>query len=126
MTTGSSEIYRCEVCGNLVEVLHPAAGQLVCCGVPMKRLEADSVDAVREKHVPVVENAGRGTLVKVGSAPHPMIPEHFIEWIEILDGPRVERHHLEPGDAPQARFEAAAHAGATVRAYCNLHGLWKN
>ena len=126
MSTKSCEVYRCERCGNIVEVLHPAAGQLVCCGAPMSLLDANTVDASREKHVPVTESAGAGLLVKVGSAPHPMTPEHFIEWIEIIDGSRIERRHLSPGDDPQALFPGSFRPGATCRAYCNLHGLWKN
>ena len=126
MATKLREVYKCQVCGNVVEVLHPAAGELVCCGAPMVRLDANTVDASLEKHVPVAEATGDGLHVKVGSAPHPMIPEHFIEWIEIADGSRVERRHLNPGDDPQAVFPCSARPGVTCRAYCNLHGLWKN
>ena len=126
MATKSCEVYKCEICGNVVEVLHGAAGQLVCCGTPMKRLEENTVDASREKHVPVAEAADHGIVVKVGSAPHPMIPEHFIEWIEIIDGSRVERCHLKPGAVPQAVFAHSSRPGVICRAYCNLHGLWKN
>ena len=126
MATKLHEVYKCPVCGNIVEVLHPAAGELVCRGAPMVRLAANTVDASLEKHVPVAETAGDDLLVKVGSAPHPMIPEHFIEWIEVIDGSHVERHYLQPGDAPQAVFARVARPGVTCRAYCNLHGLWKN
>ena len=126
MATKFCEVYKCELCGNIVEVTHPAAGQLVCCGSPMTRLEANTVDASREKHVPVVETSDRGIIVKVGSTPHPMLPEHHIEWIEVIDGAFVERFHLKPGTTPQAIFERSAHPGMIVRAYCNLHGLWKN
>lgn len=126
MATEFCEVYRCEVCGNIVEVLRPAAGELVCCGTPMTRLAANTVDASREKHVPVVEVSDRGVLVKIGSAPHPMTPEHFIEWIELVAGDRIERRHLKPGEVPQAFFECSCRSEVTVRAYCNLHGLWKN
>jgi len=126
MATEFCEVYRCKVCGNIVEVLQSGAGELVCCGVPMTRLDANTVDASREKHVPAVEASDRGLLVKIGSAPHPMISEHFIEWIELIDGDRIERRHLKPGEAPQAFFACPCRSGVTVRAYCNLHGLWKN
>ena len=126
MSTKPCEVYKCPICGNIVEVLHPAAGQLVCCGAPMTLLEANTVDASREKHLPVAEVTDNGILAKVGSEPHPMIPEHFIEWIEIIDCTFVERCHLKPGAAPQAVFARSAHPGVTLRAYCNIHGLWKN
>ena len=126
MATKSCEVYRCEICGNIVEVLHPAAGQLVCCGAPMSLLNANTVDASREKHVPVPEASAHGILVKVGSDPHPMIPEHFIEWIEIIDGSRIERCHLKPGADPQAVFECSSQPDVVCRAFCNIHGLWKN
>ena len=126
MSTKSREVYKCPICGNIVEVLHPAAGQLVCCGAPMLLLDANTVDASREKHVPVARSTDHGIVVEVGSAPHPMTPEHFIEWIEIIDGSRIERCHLKPGAAPQAVFDQSARPGVICRAYCNLHGLWKN
>lgn len=118
------EVYKCEICGNIVEVLHPADGELVCCNEPMKLLEANTVDASKEKHVPVSEKTCCALKVKVGSVAHPMEEKHFIEWIEVIVGCKVYRQALKPGDAPEASF--AVEAGDTViRAYCNLHGLWK-
>ena len=116
------EVYKCEVCGNIVEVLHGGAGALVCCGKPMVHMEENTVDAAKEKHVPVIEGGGDGVTVKVGSAAHPMEDKHYIEWIEVQDGDKVKRHFLKPGDAPEASFCG----GGTARAYCNLHGLWKS
>jgi superoxide reductase len=119
-----SEVYKCEVCGNMVEVLHRGAGQLVCCGKPMKLLAENSTDAAQEKHVPVIEKTEDGFIVKVGSVAHPMLEEHYIEWIELMSDGRVSRAFLKPGDAPEARFWVK---GENVRAreYCNVHGLWK-
>jgi len=120
------EVYSCDVCGNMVEVVRGKSGTLVCCGKPMELLEADSVDAATEKHVPVIEDAeGGGILVKVGSVAHPMAEDHYIEWIEIIRGERVSRQYLAPGDAPEAKFCGPAE-GTTARAFCNLHGLWKS
>ena len=122
--TELNEIYRCEVCGNVVEVVHAGVGQLVCCGQPMKKMVENTVDASKEKHVPVVERTEDGILVKVGSVPHPMIAEHYIEWIEVVANGRIMRAHLKPGMAPEAWFKCSGDV-FTVREYCNLHGLWK-
>ena len=120
------QIYKCEVCGNIVEVLHTGVGELVCCGQPMKLMEENTTDAAREKHVPVVEITEEGTVVKVGSIPHPMTEEHYIEWIQLIspDGKHSPRHFMKPGEAPETIFKMKLE-GATTRAYCNLHGLWK-
>lgn len=118
------QIYKCEVCGNIVEVLHGGQGELVCCGQPMKLYKENTVDAAREKHVPVVEKSAAGFQVNVGSVPHPMEEKHYIEWIEIETDGRVERRFLKPGEPSEARFEVDADQ-ASARAYCNLHGLWK-
>ena len=118
------QVYKCEVCGNIVEMLHPGAGKLVCCGQSMKLFVENTTDAVREKHVPVLEKTETGVKVKVGSVAHPMEDKHYIEWIEILTGDRVYRKFLRPGDAPEAAFEIELYR-VTARAYCNLHGLWK-
>jgi superoxide reductase len=117
-------IYKCEVCGNIVEVLHAGDGELVCCGQPMNLIKANTVDAAKEKHVPVVEKTAKGYKVKVGSVAHPMEEKHYIEWIELVVGAKVYRQDLKPGDAPEATFEIDA-ANVTARAYCNLHGLWR-
>ena len=121
--TVRNEIYRCLVCGNIVEVLHAGQGELICCGQPMQLQVADTVDASHEKHVPVVEKVPGGFRVKVGSAAHPMISEHYIEWIDLMISEGILRHFLNPGEAPEAEFKSAAE-NATAKAYCNLHGLW--
>jgi len=123
--TEKLEVYKCEVCGNIVEVLHPGAGELVCCGQPMKLLEENTVDASLEKHVPVVERTPEGIRVKVGSAPHPMEEKHHIEWIEIIAEGKVHRCFLMPGSDPEALFQVDAEIIA-ARECCNLHGLWKS
>jgi superoxide reductase len=119
------QIYKCEVCGNVIEVLHEGAGELVCCGQPMKLMKENSVDAAQEKHVPVIEKTEEGIKVKVGSIPHPMVEEHYIEWIELIADGQAYRRFLKPGDTPEAVFKIEAH-NITAREYCNLHGLWKN
>ncbi|MBI4633112.1 MAG: desulfoferrodoxin [Deltaproteobacteria bacterium] len=118
------EVYKCEVCGNIVEVLHEGAGELVCCGKPMKLMRENTTDAAKEKHVPVVEKVPGGVKVKVGSVAHPMEEKHYIEWIELIADGRAYRQFLAPGQAPEATFPMEA-AQITAREHCNLHGLWK-
>ena len=118
------QIYKCEVCGNIVEVLHEGAGELVCCGQPMTLLVANTVDAAKEKHVPVIEKTANGVTVKIGSAPHPMEEKHYIEWIEIIADGKAYRQFLKPGDAPEATFDIQANK-IGAREHCNIHGLWK-
>jgi superoxide reductase len=118
------EVYKCEVCGNIVEVLHGGRGELVCCGKPMKLFKENTVDAAKEKHVPVVETGAEGVKVKVGDVAHPMEEKHYIEWIEILVDGKAYRQFLNPGEAPEAVFDIKAE-NVTAREYCNLHGLWK-
>ncbi len=122
--TERSQVYKCEVCGNIVEVLHAGAGELVCCGAPMKNFVENTVDAAKEKHVPVMEKTANGFKIKVGSVPHPMEEKHYIEWIELIADGKVYREFLQPGQAPEATFEIKA-GKVTAREYCNLHGLWK-
>ena len=119
------QVYKCEVCGNIVEVLHEGAGELVCCGQPMKLLVANTVDAAKEKHVPVIEKTATGVKVKIGSVPHPMEEKHYIEWIEIIADGKAYRQFLKPGDAPEATFDIKA-TTIEAREHCNLHGLWKS
>jgi len=118
------EVYKCEVCGNIVEVLHGGDGELVCCGQPMKLQTENTVDAAKEKHVPVIEKVDGGFKVKVGDVAHPMEEKHWIEFIEIIADGKVYRQYLNPGDKPEAVFMIAANQ-VTAREYCNLHGLWK-
>jgi superoxide reductase len=118
------EVYKCEVCGNIVEVLDGGAGQLVCCGKPMKLLVENTTDASKEKHVPVIEKVAGGYKVKVGSVPHPMEEKHFIEWIELVADDKAYRQFLSPGQAPEALFSVEAKT-VFAREYCNIHGLWK-
>ncbi len=118
------QVYKCEVCGNMVEMLHAGAGELVCCGAPMKNYVENTVDAAKEKHVPVVEKIPGGFKVKVGSVPHPMEEKHYIEWIEVIADGKAYREFLQPGQTPEATFEIKAEQ-VVAREYCNLHGLWK-
>lgn len=117
-------VYKCEICGNIVEVLHAGGGDLVCCGQPMKLMVENTVDAAREKHVPVVEKVSGGYKVNVGSVAHPMEEKHYIEWIELIADGKAYRQFLNPGQAPEAFFAVEA-ANVSVREYCNIHGLWK-
>ena len=121
--TKINQVYKCEICGNIVEMVHEGAGELVCCGQPMVLQQENTVDASYEKHVPVIEKTESGYLVKVGSEPHPMIPEHYIEWIEIIADGKSYKKFLKPGEDPQIEFCIKADQ-IMARAYCNLHGLW--
>mgnify|MGYP000868608287 FL=1 len=120
---GLVDLYRCEVCGNIVALIKKGGGTLTCCGQEMTKLKANSTDAAKEKHVPVVTKENGRIKVAVGSTLHPMLPEHHIEWIALVAGNRVEFKFLKPGQEPRAEF-AGAESG-TVYEYCNLHGLWK-
>ncbi|OPL11336.1 MAG: desulfoferrodoxin [delta proteobacterium MLS_D] len=117
-------VYKCEICGNIVEVVHEGKGELVCCGKPMKYMKAGEIDAAQEKHVPVVERTADGFKVSVGSVAHPMEEKHYIEWIEIIADGKAYREFLKPGDVPEAEFCIKADQ-VTAREYCNIHGLWK-
>lgn len=118
------EVYKCDTCGNIIEVLHGGHGELVCCGNPMNHLVENTVDAAKEKHVPIIETIDGGVKVKVGEVAHPMEDKHFIEWIEINADGQTYRKYLNPGDPPEAEFCVSA-AQITAREFCNLHGLWK-
>ncbi len=117
------EIYKCEVCGNIIEVLHEGAGEILCCNEPMKLMQENTVDASREKHVPVIERGADSLTIKVGSIPHPMEEKHYIEWIEIVADGKTCIQYLKPGEEP-ARSCKTPGGEITARAYCNLHGLW--
>ena len=123
--TKKNQVFKCELCGNMVEVVHEGPGELVCCGQPMTLMEENTVDAAKEKHVPVIEKTGEGIKVAVGSVAHPMEAKHFIEWIELIADGKVYRQFLNPGEKPEAIFKVEAKK-VTAREYCNLHGLWKS
>ena len=123
--TKLNQVYICEVCGNIVEMLQTGEGELVCCGQNMVLQEENTVDASKEKHVPVIEKIKGGVLVKVGSVEHPMSDTHYIQWIEVHTNKKVYRKNLKPGDKPQAKFmldEDIVYA----REYCNIHRLWRS
>ncbi|MFH1144779.1 MAG: desulfoferrodoxin [Candidatus Eisenbacteria bacterium] len=122
--TERRQVYKCDICGNITEVLHPGAGTLVCCGEPMILMAENTVDAAREKHVPVITPTAGGIKVTVGSVAHPMEVKHYIEWIELIADGRSHRQFLAPGAAPEATFTVSA-TEVSAREYCNLHGLWK-
>jgi len=118
------QVYKCTLCGNMVEVVHSGGGELVCCGKPMLMMAENTTDASKEKHVPVIEKTADGFKVKVGSAAHPMEEKHYIEWIELLADGKAYRQFLKPGQAPDAVFCVKADS-VVAREYCNIHGLWK-
>jgi superoxide reductase len=117
------QVYKCDKCLSVVEIL-TAGAPPSCCDVLMKLQVENTVDASKEKHVPVVEAFAGGMKVKVGSVAHPMTAEHHIAWIEIINGDYLNRYYLKPSDPPEATFYVAPQPGMIVREYCNLHGLW--
>lgn len=121
--TELNQVYKCDVCGNIVEILNAGPGELVCCNKPMVLLEENTVDASREKHVPVVTRDQDTVTVEVGSDEHPMVEKHYIQWIDLVYDGKVDRQFLKPGEKPRAVFNAPA-SGVKARGYCNLHGLW--
>ena len=123
--TGKLQIYKCNDCGNVVEIVHPGTCDPVCCDVPMERLEEKNEETGLEKHVPIIEESGAGVNVKVGAVPHPMEQEHYIAWVEVVSDGEARRKFLEPGDAPEAEFDSLA-GDVTAREYCTVHGLWKS
>ncbi len=118
------DIYKCPSCGVIFEVLRDADCQMACCGKPMEKLAANTVDASKEKHVPAIEQLADGFKVKIGSVPHPMEQKHYIEWIELLADGKAYRQFLVPGAAPEAVFNIKA-SNVTAREHCNIHGLWQ-
>jgi len=123
--TELKQVYKCGVCGNMVELVHNGAGELVCCGQAMELKIEQSEEEKFEKHRPTVKWTGDGVTVKVGIVPHPMESEHYIEWIEVVTEHQVFRKYLDPGMVPEAEFCLRAER-VEVRAYCNVHGLWKS
>ena len=122
--TKKNELYKCEVCGNIVSIMHEGAGTLVCCGQEMKLLESGVEDAALEKHVPFVTRDEKGIHVQVGEMLHPMDEDHYIQWITLVSQNKTKTVFLSPGDNPEAIFESTSEK-VTIYAYCNLHGLWK-
>ena len=120
-----NEIYKCHE-GMTVEILSDADCEIKCCGEPVVLLEEQTADATTEKHVPIVESTEGGIKIVVGSTAHPMTEEHYIMWIEVINGDYVNRKYLKPGDAPEAEFYVPNQSGMVVRSYCNVHGLWKS
>ena len=123
--TKLKQVYKYNICVNMVEVLHVGAGQLVCCGQPMELLTEKTADVGLEKHVPIIEKTEKGIRVKVGSVPHPMEQKHYIEWIEIIADGRLYRKFLNPQDRPEVEFEIKA-SKIEAKEQCNIHGLWKS
>ncbi len=123
--TEINQIYRCPICGNIVEVIHTGQGQLVCCGQPMELLVTKYEDVGVEKHLPVIEKTATGIIVKIGSVPHPMEENHYIELIEVIADDKVYKKYLKPGQTPVAEFEIKTD-NIKARAYCNVHGLWQS
>ena len=123
--TIQKQVYKCNVCGNIVEVLHAGKGELVCCKQPMELLQEKTADVGLEKHVPVIEAIDGGIRVKVGEVPHPMEEKHYVEWVEIIADDKSCRIYLNPGEKPEAEFDIKPQK-VTAREYCNVHGLWKS
>jgi len=125
--TEQFQVYKCTLCGQVIEVLHAGSPSLVCCGQPMKHMAEGTTDGAKEKHVPVLEKNVAGCKVKIGAVPHPMLEEHHIEWVEVLtrQGKQVKKY-LKPGEAPEADFLTSFEDVVSVREYCNLHGTWKS
>jgi superoxide reductase len=119
------EVYKCTLCGNIVEVLHGGDGELVCCGQPMDLMSEKTADQGKEKHVPVIEKTPNGIKVRVGSIPHPMEEKHYIEWIELIADGKAYRQFLKPGAPAEAVFAITADS-VTARELCNVHGVWKS
>lgn len=122
--TGRLEVYKCEICGNIIEVIHASGGTLVCCNKSMTLLKENSTDASQEKHVPVIQKTADGVKVTVGSIPHPMEDKHYIEWIQIIADGKACRQFLQPSDAPEVTFGIKPEK-IEAREFCNVHGLWK-
>lgn len=114
---------KCNICGNLIGMIHSSGVTPVCCGEPMQHLVPNTTDAAQEKHVPVIHRNASSVTVKVGSTAHPMTPDHFIEWIALAQAGKTQRIALSPTDLPEATF-SCDDGPVTVYAYCNLHGLW--
>lgn len=124
--TKKQEVYKCELCGNIVQVAHASGGTLSCCGQDMKLQEPKTADQSTEKHVPIIEKTDNGIKVTVGSTEHPMADNHFIEWIEVINDDYIQRKYLKPGDKPVAEFFVPYSESLVAREYCNVHGNWSS
>ncbi len=120
-----SEIYKCDVCGQVIQVLNKSAGTLVCCNKPMRLLQEKTIDAGSEKHVPIIKQEGSNVEVRIGSIPHPMTTEHYIQWIKIITTREEQLIKLKPGDEPIINTTINGEI-IKVNAYCNKHELWAN
>ena len=125
MTAERFNVYKCDHCGIIIEILDGGAGVLVCCNSPIRLLKENTTDAAIEKHVPIIEIIPNGVKVAVGSVPHPMLEEHYAEWIEIIADGKIYRQYLKPQEKPEAVFNIQAE-NIVAREYCNIHGLWKS
>ena len=125
--TEKFQIYKCKICGNIIEVLHEGAGELVCCGQPMNLIPSKTQEEGNEKHKPIIKANAEGVTIKVGSIPHPMEEEHYIEWIEIFTDKGRAKKFLKPGEPPEIKFPIKTQIEQiSARAYCNVHGLWSS
>ncbi|MBO8169028.1 MAG: desulfoferrodoxin [Thermoanaerobacteraceae bacterium] len=123
--TALKELYKCSICGNVVEIVHEGAPALVCCHQPMEKIAAKREDQGKEKHVPVIKESSNGIRVEVGDVHHPMEQKHYIKFIEVLTENKLFRAELVPDQLPVAEFPVSKADVVTVRSYCNLHGLWE-
>ena len=119
------KFYKCPICGNIITVIEGDEKRVSCCGKTLEELKVGTTNASVEKHVPVYKREDDKIIVTVGEVEHPMTEEHYIMWIEVINGPYVNRKYLKPGDKPEAEFYVPMQEGLIVRAYCNLHGLWQ-
>ncbi len=122
--TSINQVFRCNICGNIIEILNAGEGRLVCCDQPMELLLARQTDVGPEKHVPVIEESDEGARIKVGDIDHPMEEGHYIQWLEVLLDDKVLRKNFKPGEKPEVIFREEIGENFMVRAYCNIHGLW--
>lgn len=118
------QVYKCDICGNTISVLFAGGGELVCCGQPMKVQEERTADQGKEKHVPFVQKSGEQLTVKVGETAHPMTDDHYIMWVDSISDDVETRNYFKPGDTPEKKFHYKQDL-KKIRAYCNIHGLWK-
>jgi len=120
-----NKIYKCNVCGNIVELIHESGGELICCGKPMGLVESKEKEEGNEKHLPIIVKADSGVIINIGEVDHPMEDKHYIEWIEVVTEVGVYRKCLKPNEKPNASFCIREDQIISVREYCNVHGLWE-